>query len=100
MNLKVIGEKIVVKKVQKLRTEAGIILPDISEEPITEGEIVGIGKMNEDCSGLKLGDVIVYYAYAGTDFVFEGEKLRVIRPNDVVGLKPVKKAKPLIQVAN
>lgn len=93
MDYEILGEKILVKRIVKTETESGIIIPRMSDDPITIGEIVGIGNVipeESGCRDLKVGDVIIWMAYAGTEFDVDGTTVLVIRPNDVVGKKKVK----------
>lgn len=89
--MKYVGEKIIVKRLRKEKTKSGIIIPELDEDsPIMKGEVIGIGNRIPEESGLedlKVGDVVVWMAYAGTEFEVDGQKLLVIRPNDVVAIE-------------
>ncbi len=73
-------------------TVGGIILPDTAREKPQRGVIVAMGpgklldsgKRGEMC--VKLGDEVFYGKYSGTDVEFGGEKLVVIRENDILAI--------------
>ena len=67
MNLKPLGDRIVVKVVNhEEKTRGGIVLPDTAKEKPTEGEViaVGTGKVLENGQKLplevKVGDRIIF----------------------------------------
>lgn len=87
--MQIIGERIFVRVAKKRQTESGIIIPDSAVEIPNVGEIVAIGNWipeSTGCGVLKVGDVIKWAGYAGEEYELEGEKLLMIRPNDVVAL--------------
>ena len=65
-----------------------------------EGEIlaVGPGRLSEDgkriAMDVKVGDIVIYAKYGGTEIKIEGEELIILRESDILGKKPkAKKAK-------
>lgn len=83
--MKLLGERILVKKVEK---ESPIIIPDkVMVDDIIEGEIVAIGnKITEGsgCEVLQIGDIVQWNAHAGTWTKIEGNVVCILRMNDVV----------------
>jgi len=75
MNLKPLGDRVVVKPSDKEeRTKSGILLPDTAKEKPQEGtvEAVGTGRILDNGTKLqmelKVGDKILYAKYAGNEF--------------------------------
>ena len=73
MNLKPLGDRVVVKPSDKEeKTKSGILLPDTAKEKPQEGmvEAVGNGRLNENTGkrepvDLSVGDRVIYSKYAG-----------------------------------
>ena len=93
MNLKPLGDRIVVKVVtQEAKTKGGIVLPDTAKEKPQEGEVVavGSGKVLENGQKLplevKVGNKIIFSKYAGTEVKVEGEELVIFSERDVLAI--------------
>jgi chaperonin GroES len=91
MNLKPLGDRLIVKPVDEEETTAsGIVLPDTAKEKPQKGKVlaVGDGALNEDGSRRPLdvaeGDEVLYSKYGGTEIVVEGDDLLVLRESDVL----------------
>ncbi len=74
MNIRPIGERVVIKPMQKEeKTQSGILLPDSAQEKPIEGEVVAVGpgRINEKGERVplevKVGDVVVFAKFIGTN---------------------------------
>ena len=98
MNIKPLGDRIVVKPLEASeKTKGGILLPDTSKEKPQEGKIVAIGKGKVLESGqvqapeVKVGDRVLYGKYSGTEITTsEGEELLIMKEEDVFAIVNVK----------
>ncbi|MEA4881125.1 MAG: co-chaperone GroES [Synergistaceae bacterium] len=93
MNLKPLGDRIVVKVINhEEKTRGGIVLPDTAKEKPTEGEVlaVGTGKVLENGQKLplevKIGDRIIFSKYAGTEVKLDGEDMVIFSERDVLAI--------------
>ncbi len=91
MKLNPLGERIVIKKLEKEETTAsGIVLPSSAQEQPQYAEVVSISdqiEKNEDLKGsVKTGDRVIYSKYAGTDVKLDGEEFIVIKLEDVLAV--------------
>jgi len=74
------------------RTKGGIIIPDTAKEKPQEGEViaVGNGKVLENGTVLpldvKVGDLVLFSKYAGSEVKIEGEEYTIMREDDVLGV--------------
>jgi len=91
MNLKPLGDRLIVKPVEEEETTAsGIVLPDTAKEKPQRGKVlaVGDGKFGDDNERVPLdvneGDEVLYSKYGGTEINIEGEDLLVLRESDVL----------------
>jgi chaperonin GroES len=91
MNLKPLGDRLIVRSVEEEETTAsGIVLPDTAKEKPQKGKVlaVGDGRLDDDGKRIPLdvseGDEVVYSKYGGTEIVVDGEDLLVLRESDVL----------------
>ena len=85
VNIKPIGERIVVKPTQQeTKTSSGIYLPDSAKEKQNYGEIVAIGKIEGE--NLKIGDKVLYTKYGGTEIELDGEKYTILEKTDLLAI--------------
>jgi chaperonin GroES len=98
ISLKPLGDRVVVKPMEgEERTKGGIILPDTAKEKPQEGKVlaVGPGRLTEDGKRMpmdvKVGDVVLYVKYGGTEIKVDGEELMILSENDILAKKASKK---------
>lgn len=85
------GDRVIVKPTQREEVSAGgIVLPDTVQEKPQEGEImaVGPGRTADDGKRIamesKVGDIVVYSKYAGSEVKEEGDDLLILRESDIL----------------
>jgi chaperonin GroES len=93
MNLKPLGDRVVVKPVEKEeRTKSGIVLPDTAKEKPQEGivQAVGTGRILDNGTKipmeLKVGDKILYAKYAGNEFKIDEIEYLIVSEKDVLAI--------------
>ena len=93
MQLKPLGDRLVVKAVDKEEmTKGGIVLPDTVKEKPVEGEVVavGTGKVLDNGQKLpmevKVGTRVIYSKYSGTEVKFDGEDYLILSERDVLAV--------------
>ena len=91
MNLKPLGDRLIVEVLEEEETTAsGIVLPDTAKEKPQRGKVVAVGdgKLDDDGDRIPVdvqeGDEVLYSKYGGTEIVVEGEDLLVLRESDVL----------------
>ncbi len=92
MNLKPLGDRLIVQAIEEEETTAsGIVLPDTAKEKPQRGEVIAVGDGRYDEDGEKripldvqAGDKVLYSKYGGTEINIEGEDLLVLRESDVL----------------
>ena len=92
-NLKPLGDRLVVEPQEKEeRTASGIILPETAKEKPQEGTVLaaGPGRMDEDgdriAMDVKVGDVVLYAKYAGTEVKINDKKLLILKESDILAI--------------
>ena len=85
MNIKPLGERIIVKPLkQEEKTEGGIFLPETaSKEKPQQGNVIAVGP---DFKGVKKGDKVLFAKYAGAEVEIENEKYLVLGEDDVLAI--------------
>jgi chaperonin GroES len=92
MNLKPLGDRLIVKATEEEETTAsGIVLPDTAKEKPIKGKVVAVGDGSWDDDGEKRipldvseGDEVLYSKYGGTEIKVDGDELLVLRESDVL----------------
>ena len=94
VKLQPLGDRIVVKPIEREEvTKGGIVLPDTAKEKPQEGKVlaVGPGRLSEDgkriAMDIKVGDVVLYVKYGGTEIKIEDEELIILRESDILAKK-------------
>jgi chaperonin GroES len=94
IKLQPLADRLVVKPMAREEvTKGGIVLPDTAKEKPQEGEIlaVGPGKMTDDgkriAMDVKVGDIVIYAKYGGTEIKIDGEELVILRESDILAKK-------------
>lgn len=68
-------------------TVSGIIIPDSAKEKPLKGTVVAVGNGTKDEEMVvKEGDIVLYGKYAGTEIDVEGEKMLIMRQNDILAV--------------
>ena len=68
-------------------TASGIIIPDSAKEKPLKGTVIAVGNGTKDEEMvLKEGDRVLYGKFAGTEIDVDGEKVLVMRQNEVLAV--------------
>ena len=94
VKLEPLGDRLVVRPIAKEEvTKSGIVLPDTAKEKPQEGEVlaVGPGRLNDEGQripmDIKVGDIIIYAKYGGSEIKMDSEELIILREADVLAKK-------------
>ncbi len=88
LNIKPLHDRVVVKAAEaETKTAGGIIIPDTAKEKPQKGTVlaVGTGKKDEPMT-VKVGDLVLYGKYAGTELSLDGEELLIMRESDIIAI--------------
>ncbi len=98
--LEPLADRLVVKPIEKEEvSKGGIILPDTAKEKPQEGEVVAVGpgRMSDEGKRIemdvKVGDIVVYAKYGGTEIKVESEDLIILRESDILAKKVNRKSR-------
>ncbi len=93
MAIRPLADRLVIKVIDDTeQTSGGIFIPDSAKEKPQKGEViaVGPGKALEDGKReemeVKVGDIVLFAKYAGTDVKLNDEMLKILSVKDVLGV--------------
>lgn len=92
MNIRPLGEKVVIKKLEaQEKTKSGILLPNQAQEKpqIAEVMAVGPGGMidgKEIVMQVKVGDKVIFPKFAGTEIKLDGTEYTIIEESKLLGI--------------
>lgn len=88
MNVKPLADRVIIRPTAAEEvTVAGIIIPDSAKEKPLKGTVLAVGPGTKDeVMELKVDDVVLYGKYAGTEVELEGEKVLIMRQNEVLAI--------------
>jgi len=94
IKLQPLADRLVVKPIEREEvTKGGIVLPDTAKEKPQEGEVmaVGPGRLSEDGKRIppdvKVGDIVIYAKYGGTEYKVESVEYIILRESDILAVK-------------
>ncbi len=86
-------DRILVKRIEEQEVKkGGIIIPDTAKEKPQEGEVVAVGEGRRLESGerqpmdVKVGDLVLFGKYSGTDVMIDDEEYLILREEDVFAI--------------
>ena len=95
--LQPLADRVVVRPIEREdKTKSGIILPDTVKEKPQEGEVIaaGPGRIGDDGKRIalevKVGDIVIYAKYGGTEIKIDDEELMILRESDILAKKAKK----------
>lgn len=91
--IKPLGNRVLVKRAEMKLSKGGILLPETAQEKPRQGEVVAIGPGKMDEKGnlkkvnLRVGDVVLFSSYAGTEVKTEEEAdFLIMSEDDILGV--------------
>ena len=74
-------------KEAETKTASGIFIPDTAKEKPQQGTVlaVGPGKKDEPME-VKVGDVVLYGKYSGTEVAVEEKKYLIVKQSDILAI--------------
>ena len=93
LNIKPLGDKVIVQRVEaEEKTAGGIVLPDSAKEKPKRGIVlaVGTGRLLDDGTRsemqVKKNDEVLFTSYAGTEIKVDGEDYMIMDESDILGI--------------
>ena len=94
LNLRPLGDRLVIEpnEEEAQTSPGGIIIPDTAKEKPQKGTIVAAGPGRTTDEGklielpVKVGDVVIYSKYAGTEYTENGTDYLIVRESDILAI--------------
>jgi chaperonin GroES len=94
MNLRPLGDRVLVEPVEQEDTFAGgqLVLPETAKEKPQQGNVLAVGEGRRDEDGeripmdVKTGDRVLFAKYAGTEIKIDGKKMLIMKETDILGI--------------
>lgn len=93
MNVKPLGEKLLIKRLEaEGKTAGGIVLPDSAKEKPKEGKVIALGDgkllKNGDRAKfqVKKGERVLFSSYGGTEVKVDGEEYLLMSEDDILAV--------------
>lgn len=91
-NIRPLHDRVVIRRVEEeTKTAGGILLPGSAAEKPAQGEIIAVGNGQITDNGVraldvKVGDKVLFGAYAGTTVKVDGEELLIMKESDILAV--------------
>ena len=92
VNIRPLHDRVIVERIEERTTASGIVIPETAGDKPQRGTVkaTGPGKRNENGTiqelDVKIGDVILFGKYAGTEVKVDGKELLVMNEGDIMGV--------------
>ncbi|MDF0657749.1 co-chaperone GroES [Rhizobium sp. BC49] len=93
MKFRSLHDRVVIRRAKgDVKSKGGIIIPDTAKEKPQQGEVVAVGPGLRDKSGnlvpldVKVGDLILFGKWSGTEVTIDGETLLIMKETDIMGI--------------
>jgi chaperonin GroES len=88
VNVKPIGDRVLVEAAAaEEKTSGGIIIPDTAKEKPQRGKVIAVGNGKKDePMTVKVGDLVLYGKYSGTEISIEGKDYLMMRESDILAI--------------
>ncbi len=91
LTLKPLDDRVVVEPTEaEEKTAGGILLPDTAKQKPQQGKVIAAGPGKLDDNGnrialaVKIGDVVLYGKYSGSDVEVNGKDFKILRESDIL----------------
>ena len=92
-NIKPLSDNLLIEPLEKeTTTPSGIVIPDTAKEKPQEGRVVAAGPGKLDKKGervameVKVGDVVMYKKWGGTEIKVQGKDMLLVKEEDVLAI--------------
>ena len=86
--IKPLADRVVIEpKEAETKTASGLYIPDTAKEKPQQGTVIAVGPGTKDVEmEVKVGDVVLYGKYAGTEVSFEDKKYLIMKQSDILAI--------------
>ncbi|MDR1866456.1 MAG: co-chaperone GroES [Bacteroidales bacterium] len=88
MKIKPLSDRVLIQPTEaESKTASGLIIPDTAKEKPQKGTVVAVGPGTKDeTMQVKVGDVVLYGKYAGSELTVDGADYLIMRQSDILAV--------------
>jgi len=88
VKIKPIEDRVLVEPMEaEEKTASGIFIPDTAKEKPQKGTVKAVGPGKKDVTmEVKVGDVVLYGKYAGTEISYDGKDYLMMKQTDILAV--------------
>ncbi|HET8810907.1 MAG TPA: co-chaperone GroES [Flavobacteriaceae bacterium] len=88
LKIKPLSDRVLVEPVAaETKTESGIYIPETAKEKPQKGKVVAVGSgTKKHDMTVKVGDMVLYGKYSGTELKLEGNDYLMMREDDILAI--------------
>lgn len=88
VNVKPLADRVLIEPMEaEEKTSSGIYIPDTAKEKPQKGTVIAAGPGTKDLPmEVKVGDVVLYGKYAGTEITIEGKDYLIMKQSDILAV--------------
>ena len=86
--IKPLADRVLIEpKEAETKTASGIFIPDTAKEKPQQGTVLALGPGKKDePMEVKVGDVVLYGKYSGTEVAVEEKKYLIVKQSDILAI--------------
>ena len=86
--IKPLADRVLIEpKEAETKTASGIFIPDSAKEKPQQGTVIAVGPGRKDePMEVKVGDVVLYGKYSGTEVAVEEKKYLIVKQSDILAI--------------
>src|SRR3546814_13376908 len=92
MKCRPLHDRVAIRRIEEdEKTAGGIIIPDTAKEKPSQGEVLAVGPGARNDKGeliapdVKVGDVVLFGKWSGTEVKIDGQDLLIMKESDIMG---------------
>lgn len=88
LTIKPLADRVLIEPLAaETKTASGLYIPDSAKEKPQQGTVVAVGKgTKDDPITVKVGDVVLYGKFSGTELKLDGNDYLIMRENDIFAI--------------
>lgn len=93
MAIKPLADRVILETLEaETKTQGGIYIPDNAKEKPQKGKVVAVGAGRKNDKGelialeVKVGDIVLYGKYAGTEVSADGKDYLIVKESDILAV--------------
>jgi len=80
-----VADKVVVEFLRTTKSEGGLVIPDVAQDPQGYGKVLSVGELLADTK-IKVGCVVVFHMRAGMDLIINKTVQKCLKYEEIFGV--------------